>query len=67
VLHGFHHPLHQLSLDRHHIYQVWWGWRRLVRLRLVLLLILLGFSILSFSFWALGQWWRCSATPTSSS
>jgi hypothetical protein len=22
VLHGFCHPLHQLSLDRHHIHQV---------------------------------------------
>jgi hypothetical protein len=50
VLHGLCHPLHQLSLDRHHIHQVRWGWWRLVRLRPVLLLILLGFSILSFSF-----------------
>jgi hypothetical protein len=25
VLHGFFHPLHQLSLDRHHIHQVRWG------------------------------------------
>jgi hypothetical protein len=26
VLHGFCHPLHQLSLDRHHFHQVRWGW-----------------------------------------
>jgi hypothetical protein len=26
VLHGFRHPLHQLSLDRHHFHQVRWGW-----------------------------------------
>jgi hypothetical protein len=26
VFHGFSHPLHQLSLDRHHIHQVRWGW-----------------------------------------
>jgi hypothetical protein len=62
VLHGFCHPLHQLSLDNHHVHQVrWWWWR------LVLLFILLGFSILSFSFWALRRWWRCSDTPASSS
>jgi hypothetical protein len=50
VLHGFRHPLHQLSMDSHHIHQVRWWRQRLVRLRLVLLLILLSFSILSFSF-----------------
>jgi hypothetical protein len=52
LLHGFCHPLHQLSVDRHHIHQVRWGWRRLVWLRLVLLLMLLSFSMLNFSFWA---------------
>jgi hypothetical protein len=26
VLHGFRHPLHQLSLGRHHFHQVRWGW-----------------------------------------
>jgi hypothetical protein len=26
VLHGFCHPLHQLSLDHHHIHQFRWGW-----------------------------------------
>jgi hypothetical protein len=26
VLHGFSHPLHQLSLERHHLHQVRWGW-----------------------------------------
>jgi hypothetical protein len=54
VLHGFCHPLHQLSLDCHHIHKFRWGWWRLVWLKLVLLLILLGFSMLSFIFWALG-------------
>jgi hypothetical protein len=63
VLHGFCHPLHELILDRHHIHQVRWGWRRLVRLRLALLLFLLSSSMLSFSFRALGWRWRCSGTP----
>jgi hypothetical protein len=26
VLHGFCHPLHQLSLDCHHFHRVRWGW-----------------------------------------
>jgi hypothetical protein len=36
VLHGFRHPLHQLSLNIHYVHQVgWWRWR-LLWLRLVL-------------------------------
>jgi hypothetical protein len=26
VLHGFCHPLHQLSPDRHYFHRVRWGW-----------------------------------------
>jgi hypothetical protein len=59
VLHGFRHPLHQLSLECHHLHQVRWGWWRLVRLRLASL----GSSLLSFGLRALGRWWRRSVTP----
>jgi hypothetical protein len=58
VLHGFRHPLHQLSLKRHHFHQVRWGWWWLVRLRLTLL----GRSLLNFGLRVLGRWWRCSVT-----
>jgi hypothetical protein len=52
VLHGFSNPLHQLSLERHHLHQVRWGWWRLVRLRLALL----GPSLLNLSLRVLGRW-----------
>jgi hypothetical protein len=63
VLHGFRHPLHQLSLERHHLHQVRWGWWGLVWLRLALL----GSSLLNFGLRVLGRWWRRSVTPGPSS
>jgi hypothetical protein len=63
VLHGFLHPLHQLSLERHHFYQVRRGWWWLVRLRLAFL----GRSLLNLGFRVLGRLWRCSVTSGPSS
>jgi hypothetical protein len=63
VLHGLRHPLHQLSLERHHLHQVRWGWWWLVRLRLSLL----GRSLVNLGLRVLGRWWRCSVTSSPSS
>jgi hypothetical protein len=56
VLHGFRHPLHQLSLQGHHVHQFeWWRWQ-LLRLRLALLRFGLSFLLFVINFRVLG--WR---------